>query len=79
MASNTTYRGGIRVIEHTPRLVVDEHAPVVQAVNLLLTQALRERASDVHSNRRSTPSGSASASTACCGRSRPSPKPWPTP
>ena len=30
------------------RIVVDENAPVVQVVNLLLEQAVRDRASDVH-------------------------------
>ena len=29
-------------------LVVDDHAPVVQVVTLLLTQAVRDRASDIH-------------------------------
>jgi type IV pilus assembly protein PilB len=39
-----------RVVEIDPALqqAVDQNAPVVQVVNLILTQALRDRASDVH-------------------------------
>jgi type IV pilus assembly protein PilB len=39
------------VVDQTPlvqELEVDEHAPVVQVVNKIVTQALRDRASDVH-------------------------------
>ena len=32
----------------TPDVVVDPHAPIVQVVNKIVTQALRDRASDVH-------------------------------
>jgi type IV pilus assembly protein PilB len=38
-------------LEHEPqpaKVVVDENAPVVQVVNLVLEQAVRDRASDVH-------------------------------
>ncbi|MGZ8766294.1 MAG: GspE/PulE family protein, partial [Acidimicrobiia bacterium] len=37
-----------RVIEETPKAVVDENAPIVQVVTLILEQAVRDRASDVH-------------------------------
>jgi type IV pilus assembly protein PilB len=36
-----------KAVETTP-LEVDDHAPVVQVVTLLLTQAVRDRASDIH-------------------------------
>src|SRR2546429_425096 len=32
----------------TTDVVVDAHAPIVQVVNKIVTQALRDRASDVH-------------------------------
>ena len=34
--------------EAQTQIVVDDHAPVVQVVTLLLTQAVRDRASDIH-------------------------------
>jgi len=34
--------------ESQTELVVDDHAPVVQVVTMLLTQAVRDRASDIH-------------------------------
>ncbi len=37
-----------RVVEETPKAVVDENAPIVQVVTLILEQAVRDRASDVH-------------------------------
>jgi type IV pilus assembly protein PilB len=37
-----------RVVEETPKAIVDENAPIVQVVNLILEQAVRDRASDVH-------------------------------
>ncbi len=37
-----------RVVEETPKAVVDENAPIVQVVKLILEQAVRDRASDVH-------------------------------
>jgi len=40
--------GPRRPVEQTVSTVVAEDAPVVQVVNLLLTQALRDRASDIH-------------------------------
>ncbi len=60
-AINRAYRALVGVANHVaqfeeafvpsypPRtLVMDENAPVVQVVNMLVTQALRDRASDVH-------------------------------
>ncbi|MEX0663701.1 MAG: ATPase, T2SS/T4P/T4SS family [Acidimicrobiia bacterium] len=35
-------------VEAQTQIVVDDHAPVVQVVTLLLTQAVRDRASDIH-------------------------------
>ncbi|MDQ1477379.1 MAG: type pilus assembly protein PilB, partial [Actinomycetota bacterium] len=37
-------------VEHTSTIeaIVDSHAPIVQVVNKIVTQALRDRASDVH-------------------------------
>ena len=37
-----------RVVDETPKAVVDENAPIVQVVTLILEQAVRDRASDVH-------------------------------
>ncbi len=37
-----------RVVDDTPKAVVDENAPIVQVVTLILEQAVRDRASDVH-------------------------------
>jgi type IV pilus assembly protein PilB len=41
-------RSSARVRVEAPTLAVDADAPVVQVVNMLLTQAVRDRASDVH-------------------------------
>ncbi|HZR15532.1 MAG TPA: GspE/PulE family protein [Acidimicrobiia bacterium] len=41
--------GGVRARTAGPQVeVADDHAPVVQVVNLVITQALRDRASDIH-------------------------------
>ena len=51
----------------TTSAAVDENAPVVQVVTMILTQALRDRASDVHIEPMDDlTSGSASASTVSC-------------
>ena len=42
-----------------------EDAPIVKLVNAIMTQAVGDRASDVHLEPPSTTSGSGSASTAC--------------
>jgi type IV pilus assembly protein PilB len=45
-----------------------EDAPIVKFVNLLITQAIQDRASDIHIEPARRTCGSASASTACCTR-----------
>ena len=52
-----------------PQLQALETAPVVQIVNLLVAQALRDRASDLHLEPHARACGSAPASTASCARS----------
>ena len=47
------------------REIVTE-APVVQAVNSLFTQAVNERASDIHLRYRRKACGCATGSTGCC-------------
>jgi type IV pilus assembly protein PilB len=47
---------------------VDDDAPIVRFVNLLVTQAITDRASDIHIEPASTTCASATASTACCTR-----------
>ena len=54
--------------EAAPRPVVDENAPVVQVVNLILEQAVRDRASDVHIEPARRWCASATAPTARCTR-----------
>ena len=58
-----------RVVEDTPKAVVDENAPIVQVVNLILEQAVRDRVPPTCTSSRSTiASGCASASTVRCTR-----------
>ena len=64
-------RGGRR-----PRQLneVVEDAPIVKFVNLLITQAIQDRASDIHIEPTSTTCGCATGSTACCTRCMRSPQ-----
>jgi type IV pilus assembly protein PilB len=45
-----------------------EDAPIVKFVNLLITQAIQDRASDIHIEPAERDCGCASASTASCTR-----------
>ena len=47
---------------------VVEDAPIVKFVNLLITQAIQDRASDIHLEPGEHDLGCATASTACCTR-----------
>ena len=56
---------------------VTEEAPIVRYVNLLILQALNERASDIHVEPTGPSSASATGSTACSTTSPPRPGPSP--
>ena len=67
-AVETTRRRTLDTVASTSE-AVDDDAPVVQVVDRILTQAMRDRASDVHIEPRTAASGFASASTAPSRRS----------